>query len=186
MKFFFVFRSFGLSHILLWKPAEKALSAHYQAWNYGGECLFIILCCSQIRCRGNINSKLKPTPPAPCALPPTLFLHETRNMSNFVSVYALKFYHCLIVTHNDSYAKSLLWTPFYLCVCCGWLILHWIEFLIWGSRVSKESMNEWPFESLKFCIWCVFLKLRIRASSYCRLLVSRTVSYSLYSVVPGT
>lgn len=59
------FRSSGLGDVILWKQTEEALSAHHQARHHCGERILLILCCSQIWRRGNIEvpSSLPASPP---------------------------------------------------------------------------------------------------------------------------
>lgn len=47
-------RAFGFGYFILWKQAEKTVSAHYQERNYCGKCFFVALCCCQIWCRGKL------------------------------------------------------------------------------------------------------------------------------------
>lgn len=74
------FRSSGPGNVILWKQTEETLSAHHQARHHCGERIFLILCCSQIWRRGNIEVPQLP-PYQPTSLSPL-----TRSVASFTSL----------------------------------------------------------------------------------------------------
>lgn len=139
------FRSSGPGNVILWKQTEETLSAHHQARHHCGERIFLILCCSQIWRRGNIEVPQLP-PYQPTSLSPL-----TRSVASFTSL-------------SDSATRPQMNSALLLYIsvhclsisCVSASAFNWfLKAAQWECRVLDSL--DWQTACFSSILWCQYI-----------------------------